>query len=178
MPPQFTTERLRLRPWQPEDLDTILAIYSQWEVARYLGRTPRAMTGPADAEAALARWTALSDGRLGVWAIVPIAPAEQGAAVGSLLLKELPLSAGGGPSGDIEIGWHLRPEVWGRGYATEAAGRVLDHAWTLGLDRVLAVTYPENAASQAVCRRLGMSPLGLTDRYYDLPCQLFRIARP
>jgi RimJ/RimL family protein N-acetyltransferase len=175
MGPEFSTERLHLRPWRPDDVDTILAIYSQWEVARYLGRTPKAMTGRADAEAALARWTALSDGGLGVWAIVPTGQAEP---VGSLLLKELPLSDDAGPSGDIEIGWHLRPQAWGRGYATEAATRVLDHAWTLGVDEVFAVTYPENTPSQAVCVRIGMTPLGLTERYYDLPCQLFRIARP
>ncbi len=174
MLPEFTTDRLQLRPWQSGDVDTILAIYSQWGVARYLGRTPKAMTGRADAEAALARWTALSDGRLGVWAIVPV---DEGVPVGSVLLKVLPLSNDGGPSGDIEIGWHLRPQAWGRGYATEAATRVLEHAWTLGLDEVLAVTYPENAPSQAVCRRIGMTPLGLTDRYYDVPSQLFRIAR-
>jgi RimJ/RimL family protein N-acetyltransferase len=173
--PEFTTERLHLRPWRGDDVDTILAIYSQPEVARYLGRTPKAMAGRADAEAALARWTALSDGRLGVWAIVP---SDEPVPVGSLLLKELPLSNDGGPSGQIEIGWHLRPEVWGRGYATEAATRVLEHAWTLGLDEVFAVTYPENLPSQAVCRRIGMTPLGRTDRYYDVPSELFRIARP
>lgn len=173
--PEFTTDRLQLRPWGPDDLDTILAIYSQWEVARYLGRTPKAMASREDAEAALARWTGLSDGRLGVWAVVPN---DADAPVGSLLLKELPLSKEGGPSGQIEIGWHLRPEAWGRGYATEAATRVLEHAWTLGLDEVFAVTYPENQPSQAVCLRLGMTPLGLTERYYDVPSQLFRIARP
>lgn len=169
------TERLHLRSWLPDDLDTILAIYSQWEVARYLGRTPKAMTGRADAEAALARWTALSDGRFGVWAIVPT---DETAPVGSLLLKELPLSEDGRPSGDIEIGWHLSPHAWGRGYATEAATCVLEHAWTLGLDEVFAVTYPENTPSQAVCLRLGMTSLGRTERYYDIPCELFRIARP
>lgn len=175
MLPEFTTGRLRLRSWGPDDLDTILAIYSQWEVARYLGRTPKAMASRAEAEAALTRWTGLSDGRLGVWAIVPN---DADAPVGSLLLKELPLSEDGGPSGQIEIGWHLRPEAWGRGYATEAATRVLEHAWTLGLAEVFAVTYPENEPSQAVCRRIGMTPLGLTERYYDVPSRLFRIPRP
>ena len=175
MGPEFSTDQLHLRYWEAEDVDAILAIYSQWEVARYLGRTPKAMTGRGEAEAALARWTAFSDGRFGVWAIVPYGEDDP---VGSLLLKELPLSGESGPSGDIEIGWHLRPEAWGRGYATEAATRVLEHAWTLGLDEVFAVTYPENTPSQAVCLRLGMSPLGPTERYYDVTCELFRIARP
>jgi RimJ/RimL family protein N-acetyltransferase len=171
----LSTDRLHLRRWLPDDLDTILAIYSQWEVARYLGRTPKAMTGRADAEATLVRWTGLGDGGLGVWAVVPV---DEGTPVGSVLLKELPLSEEGGPSGDIEIGWHLSPQAWGRGYATEAATRVLEQAWTLGLEEVFAVTYPENTPSQAVCLRLGMTPLGRTERYYDMPCELFRIARP
>jgi RimJ/RimL family protein N-acetyltransferase len=40
------------------------------------------------------------------------------------------------------------------------------------------VTYPENTPSQAVCLRLGMTPLGMTDRYYDISCALFRADRP
>jgi hypothetical protein len=38
---------------------------------------------------------------------------------------------------------------------------------------VLAVTDPDNHASQAVCRRLGMTHLGRTTRYYDTPNELF-----
>lgn len=172
---ELPTQRLLLRPWGEDDVDVIFAIYSQWEVARYLGATPKAMADRPAAEAALARWTRLCDGRLGVWAIVP---QQTGVPVGSVLLKELPLSGDGGPSGDIEIGWHLDPAAWGNGYASEAATRVLEHAWTLGLAEVLAVTYPQNAPSQAVCRRIGMTPLGQTERYYDVRSELFRITRP
>ncbi len=76
------------------------------------------------------------------------------------------------------MGWHLHPDAWGRGYATEAGGRLLDHAWSHDLDQVFAVTYPENTPSQAVCLRLGMTPLGMTDSYYDISCALFRAERP
>ncbi|RII95715.1 N-acetyltransferase, partial [Clavibacter michiganensis subsp. insidiosus] len=47
-----------------------------------------------------------------------------------------------------------------------------------GLTRVLAVTNPENAPSQAVCRRIGMRPLGRTRGYYDKECALFRVDLP
>lgn len=58
---------------------------------------------------------------------------------------------------EIEIGYHFRPDVWGNGYATEAA-RACKH---LALerhraDRVVSMVRPENVASQRVARRNGM----------------------
>lgn len=81
------------------------------------------------------------------------------------------------PSGDIEIGWHLHPAAWGNGYATEAAARGLKHAFDSGLDNVVAVTSPDNVASQNVARRIGMSHQGRTDRYYNATCELFTVQR-
>jgi len=78
---------------------------------------------------------------------------------------------------DLEIGWHLHPDAWGHGYATEAAAAVLDDAFSRGLARVIAVTDPDNRASQAVCRRLGMRHFGRTTRYYDTPNEHFRSIR-
>ncbi|ERK68535.1 hypothetical protein N136_04568, partial [Leifsonia aquatica ATCC 14665] len=59
------------------------------------------------------------------------------------------------------------------GYATEAAGALLRAALDGGLARVLAVTYPENVASQRVCERIGMRSLGLSDAYYNSTMELF-----
>jgi RimJ/RimL family protein N-acetyltransferase len=98
--------------------------------------------------------------------------------VGTILLKSIPASGTGDPlqpSGDTEIGWHFHPAAWGRGYASEAASAVLAHAFARGLDRVVAVTHPDNAASQAVCRRIGMTPRGRTDAYYGVTCELFDV---
>lgn len=172
--PELTTERLLLRPWRESDADAAFAIYSRWEVARYLGATPKAWTERSEADAAIARWNSFDGPLHGVWAVVPAGSSEP---VGSMLLKLLPYSSGE-VSPDTEVGWHLSPDVWGRGYATEAAHRVLEHAWSFDVPEVFAVTYPENAPSQAVCRRLAMTGLGPTDRYYGLTCELFRVARP
>ncbi len=173
-PPALETPRLLLRPWGTDDLATIFDIYSRWEVARFLGRTPAPMTAPAQAEATLQRWSGLPGPLHGVWAIVPKGSAVP---VGSALMKLLPLSGSGEPSAQTEIGWHLHPSAWGNGYATEAGARLVEHAWRHGLSEVYAVVYPDNAASQAVCRRLGMEHLGPTDRYYDITCELFRLRR-
>ncbi len=171
MASELETARLLLRPWRADEADAALAIYSQWTVARYLGAAPKAWTDREQADAAIARWNAVPGPVHGIWAVVPHG---ETAPVGTMLLKLLPYSSGE-PSGDTEIGWHLRPDVWGRGYATEAALRVLEHAWAHGLDEVYAVTYPDNAPSQQVCERIGMTRLGPTGRYYGITCELFRV---
>lgn len=173
------TDRLLLRPWttDADDLAFVFDMYSRIEVQRYIGRTPRVMTDPAEARATVERWQRMEDGVLGVRAITT----RDGARAGSLLLKHIPWSADAAAPGapeDIEIGWHLHPRAWGHGYASEAATAVLEQAWIAGVGRVVAVTNPANTASQSVCRRIGMRHLGTTDRYYDTTCELFEIAPP
>src|SRR3546814_10249798 len=115
------------------------------EVQRYIGRTPRVMTDPAEARATVERWRGLQDGVLGVRAITT----HDGERIGSLLLKRIAWSADAvapGTPEDIEIGWHLNPRAWGHGYASEAAAAVLEQAWAAGIRRVVAVTNPANAA--------------------------------
>ena len=183
----FTTARLTLRPWRTEDADAALDIYSRWDVMRFVGVTPRVLEHRDEAAERVKRWNAVDDGTHGVWAVVPRTDAAQGAhpgegvPVGSILLKPIPASGTGEPpqpSGDTEIGWHFHPEVWGRGYATEAAAAVLAHAFERGLERVVAVTHADNAASQAVCRRIGMTYRGTTQAYYDTTCELFEVTAP
>jgi RimJ/RimL family protein N-acetyltransferase len=169
----LVTERLLLRPWRDDDADFLLDLQSRWEVVRFLGAHPAIMRGRAEALASIARRRALDHPVHGIWAITTAA----GDLVGNLLLKPIPRSAGepaDGPA-DVEIGWHLHPDAWGHGYATEAARAVLADAAGSGLARVVAVTHPGNDASQAVCRRLGMTALGRTTRYYDTAMELFEL---
>ncbi len=76
---------------------------------------------------------------------------------------------------EVEVGWHLHPDAWGNGYATEAATAAVTDAFARGLERVIAVTHLDNHASQAVCRRLDMRHLGLTNRYMDTTCNLYEL---
>ena len=71
------------------------------------------------------------------------------------------------PEGEgIEIAYRLPVDCWGQGYATEMAGAVLQHGFaTLGLSRVLGLTWPENVASQRVLVKLGMRPVGIEEHY-------------
>jgi RimJ/RimL family protein N-acetyltransferase len=57
-----------------------------------------------------------------------------------------------------EIGWRLREDAWGQGYAREAATASLEFAFgTLGADRVVALTCIQNEASWGLMERLGMT---------------------
>ncbi|MEV4557692.1 GNAT family N-acetyltransferase [Kitasatospora sp. NPDC049285] len=165
------TERLTVRQWTGGDLDRAFDTYARWEVARWLGSAPRAMAEAAEARAFVERSRLRSaDPRFGLWAVEV---RDTGLVAGSVLL--LPLPDG---DGEVEIGWHLHPDSWGHGYATEAALAVLAKGFADGLDEILAVVRPDNHRSTAVCHRLGMTEHGLTDRWYGAEMTEFRIARP
>ncbi|MGW7448073.1 GNAT family N-acetyltransferase [Kitasatospora sp. NPDC054795] len=166
----LTTERLVVRQWtmSTADQDRAFDIYSRWEVARWLGRTPRAMAGPEEARAFIERCRKRSaDPRFGAWAVER---RDTGTVAGTVLLVPLPDG-----DGEIEIGWHLHPDSWGRGIATEAARAVLAKGFADGLTEIRAVLAPDNTRSAAVCRRLGMTGTGPTDRWYGRQLAEFRI---
>jgi RimJ/RimL family protein N-acetyltransferase len=87
---------------------------------------------------------------------------------GSVLLKPLPDGAG-----EIEIGWHLHPDSWGRGLATDAARALLARGFALGLAEIWAVTHLDNERSVRVCEKFGMRLLGVTHRWYHEPSRMF-----
>lgn len=61
-----------------------------------------------------------------------------------------------------EIGWAIHPAEWGKGFATEAAHRVLEFAFKeLGAHRVVAFSHAENAASIQMMKKLNMQQEGI-----------------
>src|SRR4051794_26222143 len=171
------TERLRLRAWttSPADVARLADIYGREEVTRWIGGSPS-----VPPEELPARWAAVhaQDPRFGCWAIELLAGvagrADDAATVaGTVLFKPLPNGVG-----EIEVGWHLHPDCWGHGYATEAARAVIARGFDAGLPEVYAVVRPGNEASLAVCRRLGMQPLGRMRRWYDVELEAFRLMAP
>lgn len=167
----FSTERLIVRDWTIADAESAFAIYGRDEVARWLGAPPRRPAASVEAMRASLERTIAHDAaapQFGLWALEL---RDSGTLIGAVLLRPLP---GGG--GEVEIGWHLNPDHWGHGYATEAARGALERAFgECGLAEVLAVVDPGNARSIAVCQRLGMTHLGQTDRYFAVTLELFRI---
>jgi RimJ/RimL family protein N-acetyltransferase len=169
----FRTDRLTARDWTRADVPAAFAIYGRDEVMRWLGPQPRrAVTSLAEMgdriEAMTERAAARPD--YGLW---PVELRDSGEVVGAVLLQPLP------GSDAVEIGWHLNPEHWGHGYATEAGrGAVALAFGPRGLDRVVAVVDPDNHRSLAVCKRLEMTHLGQTSEYFGLTLELFELLRP
>jgi RimJ/RimL family protein N-acetyltransferase len=170
------TERLDVRLWRDDEAERVFDIYGRDEVAQWLGGTPRPMASLQEAVLAVQRWRERheADPRQGVYALVPHGTSVP---VGSALLAVLP-DAAGVPTGDVEVGWHLHPDAWGHGYATEAARALVHQAFVDGAPRVHAVVRAGNLRSMAVCRRLGMAHHGRTSRYYGLEVEHFTLDAP
>ena len=178
----FETERLVVRPWTAADADRHFDMYSRWEVARWLGSVPAPLESPEESVARIDRWAALTrrDDRFGIWAVEV---ADTGIVAGTVLLVPMPLTGEDRPrspeeGGDVEVGWHLHPDCWGQGYATEAARAAIGKGFAAGLSEVVAIVYADNEPSMRVCRRLGMEGTGRTDKWYGVELESFRIRRP
>lgn len=145
-----TTARLVLRGWREDDAEEFLRVTNTPAVMRWLG-------GVMDisAQAALIARILESQKRNGFcfWIVERL---EDGAILGFCGLKraDAPDSS---VTGDVEIGWRLREDAWGQGYAKEAAQAALALAFTrFDAERVVALTVPGNQASWGLMQRLGL----------------------
>jgi RimJ/RimL family protein N-acetyltransferase len=163
----YETERLVVRAWttDPGDVARLADLYAQPELTRVLGP----LKGRPDEVPV--RWQAAMDGDprivLGAMQI-----RATGVVAGTILFKLLPDDT------RFEVGWHQHPDSWGHGYVTEAARGVLARAFAGGVPEVWAVVRPDNVRSIAVCRGLGMRPVGRTTRYYQQELELFHLPGP
>ncbi len=166
---EIETARLLIRPWRHEDAARLLDILSRVEVVKWLGDgPPKLMKDLDEAHARIDRWATLGPPPLGIWAIER---REDGVVAGTVLLVTLPNDE----AGEVEIGWHLHPDSWRQGYASEAARAVLRHGFEGGLLEILAVTHLGNDRSQAVMGRIGLADRGVVEKWYDEPSQLYGI---
>ena len=145
------TERLRLRNWRAGD-DELLHIHCNTAaVMRWLGGVqPREkMTEVTE------RLSRLQEERGHTfWAV------ERKSDQAFLGFCGLKIANGRNSTvpGELEIGWRLREDAWGQGYAREAAVAALDAAFDrFGADEVVALTIIENEASWGLMERLGMT---------------------
>jgi RimJ/RimL family protein N-acetyltransferase len=140
----LSTPRLTLRRWTAGDAEPFAALNADPEVMRYF---PSTMT--REASDALADYADGCFDRLGFG----LSAVEfEGAFVGFVGLHRMRWYPD-----EVEIGWRLARPVWGRGIATEAAAIWVGYARdVLRLPRLISIIHPDNAASFAVARKLGM----------------------
>ena len=144
------TERLLLRTWTDADKAEFARVTNTPAVMRWLG-------GVQEAESMAAGFERIDgyhrDFGHTLWAVER---KVDGAILGFCGLKRV--NSPGAPNpGDFEIGWRLREDAWGQGYAKEAAIASLDLAFgRFGATHVVALTVPGNHDSQGLMKRLGM----------------------
>ena len=149
----LATDRLLLCDWSAEDAEVLLDLSRDPEVMRYF---PGLATREQVEQLVARQQSALAAGRPGLFAV----HTRAGEPGGSRCLGFVGLAV---PRFEerftpcVEIGWRLRRDAWGHGYATEAAREALRHGFeTLGLEEVVSFTTVANEPSRAVMRRLGM----------------------
>ncbi|NNE23123.1 MAG: GNAT family N-acetyltransferase [Rhizobiales bacterium] len=155
------TDRLLLRPLADGDIDICLALFTDPEVMKYV-RAPKTRKMVEDDLVKICQRG--GGGAIGVWCVTDCVTGEK---LGTSVLLPLPvdqddhdwsiLQGEGYPPGEIEVGYILKPSAWGRGIASEACARLLRFAFEeTPLEEIVAVTDPDNAASQNVLTKCGL----------------------
>lgn len=141
---RFQTRRLILRPWREPDRPSLVRMTSDEEMMRFING--RRWT-PAEVDEMLERQQRhLKNHGICFGAAERVDTSDVVGLVGMQ-----PLASGG-----FEIGWWIRKDQWRQGLASEAAGPFVAHAASMGLERLWAIIYPQNAASIGVAEKLGM----------------------
>jgi RimJ/RimL family protein N-acetyltransferase len=142
------TERLTLRPWREADVPEFVRVTNTPAVMTYLGGVQEPETFQGSFQRAQACQT---QNGFCFWII------ERSSDKALLGFCGLKIGNVGPITGETEIGWRLREDAWGHGYACEAAAASLDWAWrNLSCARIVAVTAEGNTRSWGLMERLGM----------------------
>ena len=141
------TARLRLREFTFEDADALEPVLSDPVAMQYY-------PAPFD-RAEIENWIRRNRARyldpgFGLWAMLL---KESGELIGDCgcYVREVDGNF------EFELGWHVRRDLWSRGYATEAAQHCIEYAFSkLGAERIIALVRPENLSSCRVAEKVGM----------------------
>ena len=167
------TERLGFRCWREEDLPLAKGLWGDPEVTALLG-------GPFDTEAVQARLlreiARVNENGIQYWPVFLLRDGRHVGCAGLQLYREEEQTR------TYELGYHLRREFWGLGFANEAAAAVIAYAFgELGVESLFAGHHPLNAASRKVLLSLGFAytgeelypPSGMIEPTYRLRKPLF-----
>ncbi|PFA19262.1 GNAT family N-acetyltransferase [Bacillus cereus] len=146
----FHTDRLQFRKYTMTDLDFYASLWGNEKVMRYIGNgTPKTYV---QCKRSLESWVLPSyKNGLGLFLMI-----EKGTStpIGHAGLVRQQVDG----KEEIEIGYWVLPEYWGKGYAKEAATAFRDYGFqALGLKKLISLINPDHPASIFVARKTGMS---------------------
>ena len=156
--PILETERLILREIKMEDAADLFAYFSNEEVMRYYGQ--ETFTAIQQVETLIGHFSENYRNQRGIrWGIQIKGHAEL---IGSLGLNNLMMS-----NKRAEIGYEIHSTYWRNGYTSEAVKKVISYAMKeLKLNRLGAMVYVENKASNNLVKKLGFQHEGVLRKYY------------
>ena len=143
------TARLQFRQYSLDDLETIVPWFTDTEMMRFYGGVrPREDVEQWLRDRILPAWEELG---YGYYVLIL---KETGETVGHSGLMHQDVDG----TDELEVGYLLQRDYWGRGLATEAAGFFYDYALnSLGRDRIISIIHPDNAASIRVAEKNGLT---------------------
>ncbi len=146
------TSRLILRNWAASDLEHFCLMNAAPDVMKYF---PRVLTSAETERFYQDILAEFNEYGFGLYAVEVKATKEF---IGFIGFHRATFDADFTPC--IEIGWRLKKEAWGQGYATEGAGACLEYGFNeLGLNEVVSFTAEINHPSINVMRKIGMKPV-------------------
>jgi RimJ/RimL family protein N-acetyltransferase len=146
MPTPQLTDRLQFREMTDADLDNMTALLGNPDVMRFY-------PAPKSREEA-ASWILWNEENYathgyGLWII----ETHDGEFIGDCGLTWQPVNG----AQKLEVGYHVRSDLHGQGYATEAAAACRDYAREhLEAKELIAIIHPDNRASERVAEKIGM----------------------
>ena len=140
------TDRLRLRPFNADDIRCAFHWFGDPDVMRYTLHGPdRSIRQTAERIASYQRHE--SEYGFSRWLVIERASGQPIGDAGLRFMEEY---------GWVDFGYRLDQSHWGKGLATEAANAWVQRAFgELKLDRLVAIAHPDNGASTRVLRKLG-----------------------
>jgi RimJ/RimL family protein N-acetyltransferase len=164
----LTTARMRLEPFSDAHAAGLQEMNSDPEVMRFITGRPQTLEETvAGIERVKARWI---EWGYSWWSFFELGTER---IIGAGCIQHL----GGDAKNPLELGYRLRREKWGQGFASEAARAMATFAFdALGAKELKAICDPANEASAKVMRRLGMTYQGI-ERWHDADLAVYAIER-
>ncbi|WP_155590823.1 GNAT family N-acetyltransferase [Lysinibacillus cavernae] len=155
--PILETERLRLRELTQEDAPAIFRCFSNEAVTRYYGQEP--FVDKQQAEQLVKQFANNFEGKRGIrWGIERKDTNEVIGTIGFHLWLAAHKRA--------EIGYEIHPDYWRQGYTKEAVQKAITYGFEhLNLNRIGAVVFLENEASNQLLMKLGFQQEGILRDY-------------